>query len=119
MEIITRCSLQPRGGGELLEMFDTPEEPTVEAETLLASYIGRFGEPFEVAYTNSPNIEGPVSIGWVFDIPPNFEMPGPLEQFEMVLIPLVADPDTRARSSLFLSLAEQKRNFKASLIRDC
>jgi hypothetical protein len=113
--IITRVDLEPRGGGEVVETFDSPEDPTVEVDTLLAHYTQKFGEPFEYAFTGSPEHEGQIRIGWLFDIPSTFEVPGPPEQFEMVLIPMFDDADTGNRTSLFLRLAEQRQQFQGLL----
>ena len=112
MEIWARVILQPRGGGAPVEIFDALEDPTVKVDTLLAIYTQRFGAPFEFSFTLSPDIEGPIKVGWLFDVPPTLEVPGPPEQFEMVLIPMVDDPDTGNRTSLFLRMAEEHQQFQ-------
>ena len=112
MEILTRVILQPVGGGEPVEMFDAPEDPAVEVDTLLASYTQRFGAPFEFSFTLAPDIEGPIKVGWLFAVPSNLKVPGPPEEFEMVIIPMVDDPDTGQRTSLFLHMAEQHQQFQ-------
>jgi hypothetical protein len=112
VEIYTRVILQPVGGGEPVETFDIPEDPTVEVDTLLATYTNRFGAPFEFAFTAAPDIEGPIEIGWLFAVPHTFQVPGPPEQFEMVLIPMFDDSETGNRISLFLRMAEQREQFQ-------
>jgi hypothetical protein len=111
VETITRVIIQPRGGGELVEMFDTPEDQTVQADALLAHYAQKFGAPFEFSFTLARDIEGPIEIGWLFAVPNTIEVPGPHEQFEMVLIPMFDDPDTGERTSLFLRMAERGEQF--------
>lgn len=110
-DIITRVILQPRGGGEPLETFDSPEPPEVEADTLLAVYKARFGEPIDVAYTQLPDL-GEVQIGCVFHVPEPMVLPGPHEEFEMLLVPMVDDPAVENSVSLFLQLAEHRRQFE-------
>lgn len=106
MQIHTRVILTPRGGGEPLEIFDSPEGPSAEADTVLASYTARFGEPIETAWTEAEGVEGPISLGWVFQVPESFELPGPPEEFEMVLIPMLEAEGSLV--SLFVSLAQQR-----------
>ena len=112
MLIWTRVILQPRGGGEVVETFDAPEDPTVEVDTLLAIYTQRFGVPIEFSFTLVPDLEGPIKVGWLFAVPSTIQVPGPPEQFEMVLIPMFDDLDTGMRTSLFLRMAEQREQFQ-------
>lgn len=109
MTIFTRVIVQPRGGGKPLEIFDSAEAPTTEVDTLLARYEKRFGEAIDTAFTEAPGVQGPVSIGWLFAVPDDFELPGPGEDYEMVLIPLIVDEDTLERVSLFMRMAEQRQ----------
>lgn len=115
--IVTRVILQPLGGGQPVETFDSEESREVEVDTVLAVYSRRFGPPTETAYTQVPGINGPVSLGWVFQVPQRFEVPGPKEDFEMVLIPMFDDPESQERVSLFLRLAEQRQQFQEAFDR--
>lgn len=113
MQIYTRVVVQPLGGGEPVRMFDRPEDPgIVDFDTILASYSQRFGEPFEVAYTLVPDIEGRIQIGWVFAVPQDVEVPGSLEKLEMLLIPMFDDLNTGKRLGLFLSMARTRQRFQ-------
>jgi hypothetical protein len=112
MIIFTRVIVQPRGGGDPVENFDSAEDPSTEVDTWLAGYQGRFGEPIDTAFTVAPGIEGPVSIGWLFAVPDSFELPGPSEDFEMVLIPMMVDEESLEEVSLFLRLAEQRQGLQ-------
>lgn len=55
---------------------------------------------------------GPVQIGWVFHAPDYMVLPGPHEQFEMILVPMVEDPTGGAPVSLFVQLARQGRDLQ-------
>jgi hypothetical protein len=113
MQIYTRVVVQPLGGGETVTTFDGREDPkTVDFDTILASYSQRFGDPFEVAYTTSSDIKGPIQIGWVFAVPDKIEVPASLEDFEMLLIPMFDDLNTGERLSLFLSMARKGQQFR-------
>lgn len=108
MQIRTRVIVTPRGGGEPLEIFDSVEDPSLEVDFLLATYTARFGEHVEVAWTEAPGVTEPVSLGWVFDVPAQFELPGPHGDFEMVLVPMV-EVEGAGLVSLFVWLAQEKQ----------
>lgn len=118
MTIITRVIVQPLGGGQPLNDFYRPEDETTEFDTILAVYTRSFGEPFEIALTQVPGVEKPIMIGWLFSVPDTFDLPGPSEQFEMVLIPMFDDLDAGGeRTSIFLRLDEQRRAFQGMFDR--
>lgn len=112
MQIITRAVIQSVNDGEVVETFDTPEDERLEADQLLARYSAVFGEPLDLAYTRIESIDVPVNIGWVFAVPERFTVPGKYEDFELLLIPMITDSDDHTLVSLFVRLAEQRREFQ-------
>jgi hypothetical protein len=66
--------------------------PEIEFDGLLDFYREQLGEPRDAAYTDIPEV-GEIDIGWVFDVPKGWDLPGKRKNFEMVIIPLVQDPD--------------------------
>lgn len=110
MNIVTRVILQPRGGGEPVEIFDS-DEGDVALEALLPAYLERFGEPLDLALTELPEADEPVTIGWVFPVPPAMEVPGASADFEMILIPMI-DDESGDRVSAFVRLAEDRQLFE-------
>lgn len=113
VRIVTRVVVQPAGGGEPIETFDSTRDETEEVDTLLAAYSSRFSPPTELALTSVPGVTEPVAIGWVFRVPENFEVPGSREEFEMVLIPMFDNPGTGERLSVFATLAEERSEMRA------
>ncbi len=90
----SRIVIWPRGGGEILEQFDSDMPEEVMPARMLAYFQGILGNPpLEIAYTDGPVGES-IAIGWVFPVPPSFEVPGPLDEFELVVIPMVQDPES-------------------------
>ena len=104
--------VQPRGGGDPVGSRDVDLPPDVEMDTL-ESFVGqRFGEPLDVASVEHPTL-GVVRVGWVLEIPNGMEVPGRHEDFELVLIPMMTDPDDPGSlMSVFLRLAESKKEFE-------
>ena len=90
----SRIIIWPRGGGEILDQFDSEMPEEVIPQRMLAYFQKILGAvPLELAYTEDADGES-VSIGWVFPVPQTFEVPGPLDEFEMVVIPMVEDPES-------------------------
>jgi hypothetical protein len=111
--ILSRVTIQPRGGGEPVESFDSRPDDRLEVDTLLSSYTRRFGDPIETAHTAVPGIAEPVDIGWVFDVPASFVVPGAHADFEMVVIPMIQVEGTDRLESLFVAMAAERRDFQA------
>ena len=88
----TQTIVQPRTGGKALDTSVTEVPADIDFDGLLAFYTEQLGEPNDAAYTDVPDV-GKVDIGWVFDVPKGWELPGPRKDYEMVVIPLVQDPD--------------------------
>ena len=100
------------GGGDPVGSQDVDLPPDVEMETL-ESFVGqRFGEPLDVALVEHPTL-GVVRVGWVLEVPVGMEVPGRHEDFELVLIPMIAESDDpRSLVSVFLRLAESQAEFE-------
>lgn len=108
----TRVTVQPRGGGNPVDAFDSTVPAGIEPDTMRAYYTQRFGEPLDDAYTDGPS-GSRVDIGWVFEVPAQFELPGPPDEFEMVVIPVTEDPEQPGMLvSVWLLLAEQRAKFE-------
>lgn len=111
MQIITRAVIQSISDGEVVETFDNPERATRSgpaAGPLLAG-VRRTVRP---GYTRVEGLDEPVNIGWVFAVPERFTVPAQHDDFELLLIPMVTDPDDRSLVSLFVRLAEQRQEFQ-------
>jgi hypothetical protein len=112
LQLVTRAVVQPSGGGEPVDIFDLPLPPELEADLLLAYYTQTLGEPLEAAIAEVAGVDGPVPVGWVFEVPESFEVPGAHAEFELVVVPMVADAEA-GLASLFARLAEQRAEFEA------
>ena len=107
-----RVIIQPRGGGDPVETFLSPVPPNVELDTMRAFYAERFGDSLDSAFTEVPSV-GRVTIGWVFKVPDGFTLPGPAEKFEMLIVPMVEDPDRRGGLvSVWVELAKERAQFE-------
>lgn len=120
MHIVTRVVLQPRSAGEVLATFDSPEGD-VDPYTVLDRYTVRFGDPHDVAVTELPGLPEPVAIGWAFAVPSDMKLPGPPEDFEMLLIPMVPDPvsgggATGRLQSMFVLQAQERAAFEEAAV---
>jgi hypothetical protein len=97
-------------------VFDASSGPEVEARLRTSSTrnsLPRFGEPIDDAYSDPAGL-GHLTIGWVFPVPDFFEIPGPRDDFEVVVIPMLWDPDEAGPTeALFVNLARQRQEFEA------
>jgi hypothetical protein len=110
--LYSKVIIEPKGGGEPVNTFTSPLPPDVELDTVRSYYCQRFGEPTEVAFTETSGL-GRVAIGWVFDLPEDFDVSGPPENLEMLLVPMVADnADPNVLQSAFLCMEEEKAEFR-------
>jgi hypothetical protein len=90
----TQSIVQSRKGGKALDTSVSEVPADIEFDGLLDFYREELGEPRDAAYTDIPDV-GQIDIGWVFDVPKGWKLPGPRKKYEMVVIPLVQDPDDK------------------------
>ncbi|MDX6284773.1 MAG: hypothetical protein QOG53_258 [Frankiales bacterium] len=88
----TESIVQKRGGSKALDTSVSEVPAEIDFDGLLDFYREELGEPVDAAYTDVPDV-GRIDIGWVFDVPKGWKLPGPRKNYEMVVIPLVQDPD--------------------------
>ena len=89
----TQSIVEPRkSGGKAVDTSVTEVPADIDFDGLLGFYAEQLGDPIDAAYTDIPDV-GRIDIGWVFDVPDGWDLPGPRDTYQMVVIPLVQDPD--------------------------
>jgi len=102
----------PKGGGEVLQDEVIPLRPEVEPDTMLAYFEDRYGQAIDSAHTVEDGQR--YEIGWVFDAPTDLDLGVDPSGLELVVIPLLTDPETGKDECLFIYQARLKADFLAT-----
>lgn len=102
----------PKGGGEVLDSRLIPLRPHVEPSTMLAHFESRYGPSLDVAHTVADGKR--INIGWVFDAPADVDVGADPGGLELVVIPMLTDPETQEDVSMFIYQARLKADFLAT-----
>lgn len=103
----------PKGGGEVLDSRVIPLRPHVEPSTMLAYFESRYGPALDRAHTVADDKQ--IDIGWVFDAPADVDLGVDPTGLELVVIPMLTDPETGDNVPMFVYQARLKADFLATM----
>jgi len=108
-----RAIIWPKGGGEVLDSKVIPLRPHVEPSTMLAHFESRYGAATDSAHTMADGKR--IDIGWVFDAPTDVDVGVDPGDLELVVIPMLTDPETGENIEFFVYQARLKADFMATM----
>ncbi len=111
-EYAYQAIIWPKGGGEPLKDTVFPLPTGVDPSTLRALFERMFGEVQETAYTVEDDKR--LNIGWVFNAPDSVKVAADAGEVELVIIPLLVDPENGEYVSMFRYQARMKAAFMAA-----
>jgi len=112
-EYAYQAIIWPKGGGEPLKDTVFPLPTGTDPSTLRALFERMFGEVQETAYTVDDDKR--LNIGWVFNAPDNVKVAADAGEVELVIIPLLVDPENGEYVSMFRYQARMKAEFLATM----
>jgi len=111
-EYAYQAIIWPKGGGAPLKDTVFPLPTGVDPSTLRALFERMFGEVQETAYTVEDDKR--LNIGWVFNAPDNVKVAADAGEVELVIIPLLVDPENGEYVTMFGYQARMKAAFLAA-----
>ncbi len=112
-EYAYQAIIWPKGGGSPLKETVFPLPAGTDPSTLRAQFEGMFGPVQETAYTVEDDER--VDIGWVFVAPDNVKTAMDPGDLELVVVPLLMDPESGEFVSMFRYQARMKAEFLATM----
>lgn len=97
----------------MLDSTVIPLRPHIEPETMLAYFEGKYGPAIDTAHTVEDGTR--INIGWVFDAPADLDQGVDPAELELVVIPMLTDPETGENVGMFIYQARLKADFLASM----
>ncbi len=112
-EYVYQAIIWPKGGGAPLKDTVFPLPTGVDPSALRALFERMYGEVQETAYTVEEGKR--LNIGWAFNPPDSFKVAADAGEVELVIIPLLVDPENGEYVSMFRYQARMKAEFLATM----